>query len=86
MHRPLASAIDYYHVLSASQFGSEATTISMHHELTGNRVLQRLDTEITVEEYAKSLLSRIEARDKVEAWEFLGRGSSQHTIPLQTQH
>jgi hypothetical protein len=58
----------------------------MYYELTGTQVLQLLETETTVERYAKSVLSRIQARDKVKAWEFFRKGVAPALPPLKSHH
>ena len=50
----------------------------MHHKLTATQALQHLDGYLTVEDYAIALLSRIEARDKLKAWAYLGKESPEN--------
>lgn len=43
-----------------------------YYRLTGSRILQLIQQgEITVEEYAKSLLARIKEREHIQAWAYL---------------
>lgn len=74
-------ATSYYR--SKQQLSNMGQTRALY-TLTSTKVLELIKSNtITVEEYASSLLARIQERDNtVKAWEYLGRFTRSRALPL----
>jgi Asp-tRNA(Asn)/Glu-tRNA(Gln) amidotransferase A subunit family amidase len=65
--------VNHHSEIRRKAFSITPTMSSKLYQLTATEVLAKIrDSEITVEDYARSLLKRIESRDEaVQAWAYL---------------